>query len=212
MFSDKEQFLKGLTEKNEPSVTDKLRKAVIGIAGCGGLGSNVAVALVRIGIKKLILVDFDEVVLSNLNRQFFFTEDIGRLKVDALCDNLKKINPFVEIEKKHQKIIKENLFELFKEADVLVEAFDEVADKSMIIDTFLREDGFREKYLVCASGMAGFDSSNTIQTKKFADRVFIAGDFCSESCEKGVMANRVLIAAAHEANMIVRIIAGELVP
>ncbi len=212
MLFDKEQFFKGLTEKNEPSVTDKLRKAVVGIAGCGGLGSNVAGALARVGVKKLIIVDPDEVVLSNLNRQFFFIDDIGKFKVDALCDNLKRINPFVEIEKKWLKINKDNLFELFKEADVIVEAFDEAVEKSMIIDSFLEKDEFKEKYLVCASGVAGVESSNTIQTKKFADRVFISGDFCSQSCEKGVMANRVLIAAAHQANMVVRIIAGELDP
>jgi sulfur carrier protein ThiS adenylyltransferase len=208
MLFDKEQFLKGLTEKNETSVTGKLRKAIVGISGCGGLGSNVAAALVRVGVKKLIIVDFDEVVLSNLNRQFFFVDDIGKRKVDALYDNLKRINPFVEIEKKHLKINKDNLFELFKEADVIVEAFDEAAEKAMIIDTFLGNNEFRRKYLVCASGIAGFESSNTIQTKKFGERVFIAGDFCSQSCEKGVMANRVLIGAAHEANMVVRIIAG----
>ena len=212
MFSDKEQFLKELTEKNEPSITDKLREAVVGIAGCGGLGSNVAAALVRVGIKKLIIADFDEVSLSNLNRQFFFVEDIGKLKVDALCDNLKKINPFVEIEKKPRKVSKGNLFELFKGADVIVEAFDEAVEKSMIIDAFLGEERLKGKYLVSASGMAGFDSSNTIQTKKFSDRIFIVGDFSSESCEKGVMAPRVCIASAHEANMVVRIITGELNP
>lgn len=212
MFSDKEEFLKGLTEKNAPSITDKLRKAVVGIAGCGGLGSNVAAALVRVGVKKLIIVDFDKVVLSNLNRQFFFVDDIGKFKVDALCDNLRRISPFVEVEKKHLKVTKDNLFELFKEADVIVEAFDEALDKSMIVDTFLGIDWLREKYLVCASGIAGFESSNIIQTKKFGDRVFITGDFCSQSCEKGVMANRVWIAAAHQANMVVRIIAGELNP
>lgn len=208
MLFDKEQFLNGLTERNEPSVTDKLQKAVVGIAGCGGLGSNVAAALARVGVKKLIIVDFDKVVLSNLNRQFFFVDDIGKLKIDALYDNLKRINLFLEIEKKCLKINKDNLFELFKEADVIVEAFDEAVEKSMIIDTFLEKDEFRKKYLVCASGIAGFESSNTIQTKKFGDRVFIAGDFCSQSCEKGVMANRVLIGAAHQANMVVRIIAG----
>jgi len=212
MLLDKEQFLKGLTEKNEPSVTGKLRKAVVGIAGCGGLGSTVAAALVRIGVKKLIIVDFDKVEISNLNRQFFFVDDIGRPKVDALCDNLKRINPFVEIEKKFLKINKDNLFEIFEEADVIVEAFDEASEKTMIIDTFLEKDEFKGKYLVCASGMAGFESSNTIQTKKFGERVFIAGDFCSKSCEKGVMANRVWIAAAHQANMVVRIIAGEFEP
>ena len=93
-----------------------------------------------------------------------------------------------------------------------MEAFDGAEDKGMIVDAFLDEEKFRKKYLVCASGMAGFDSSNIIRTDKFAYNVYIAGDFCSQSCEKGVMAPRVWIASAHEANMVVRLLAGEKKP
>jgi sulfur carrier protein ThiS adenylyltransferase len=212
MLLAKNEFLKALTERNEPSVTEKLSKATVGIAGCGGLGSNVAAALTRVGIGKLILVDSDKVELSNLNRQFFFTENIGEYKVDALCKNLFKINPYVIIEKKVARVSRKNLLELFECVDVLVEAFDGAEDKGMIVDAFLDEEKFRKKYLVCASGMAGFDSSNIIRTDKFADNVYIAGDFCSQSCEKGVMAPRVWIASAHEANMVVRLLAGEKKP
>jgi sulfur carrier protein ThiS adenylyltransferase len=208
MEASKDDFIRQLTEKNEKTITELLQIKTVGIAGCGGLGSNVAAALTRIGIKKLIIADFDKVAVSNLNRQFFFIDDIGKFKVDALKENLSKINPYIEIEKKYQKVDGSNLFEFFREADVIVEAFDAVSEKAMIINAFLEEPRFAEKYLVCASGVAGFESSNSIQTIKFCDRVFIAGDLCSQSCEKGVMAPRVWIAAAHEANMVVRILSG----
>ncbi|HPG29245.1 MAG TPA: sulfur carrier protein ThiS adenylyltransferase ThiF [bacterium] len=205
---NKIDFIKQLTEKNEKKITDLLQKKTIGIAGCGGLGSNVAAALTRIGIKKLILIDFDKVVLSNLNRQFFFIDDIGKDKVDALSENLLKINPYIEIEKHNLKLTEKNITECLLNSDIIVEAFDEAQEKSMIINAFLEKKEFSEKYLICASGLAGYDSSNIIQTIKFNERIFIAGDFTSQACEKGVMAPRVWIAASHQANMIVRIIAG----
>jgi len=204
----KDTFIRELTERNEPSITGKLQTATIGIAGCGGLGSNVAAALTRIAVKKLIIVDFDTVLLSNLNRQFFFVDDIGKSKAESLGANLKRINPFIEIEMHIKKIDAENLWELFSNADIIVEAFDNAEQKAMLLNAFLEDEKFASKYLVCASGLAGFDSSNSIKTFKFCDRVFIAGDFTSESCEKGVMAPRVWIASAHQANMVVRIIAG----
>jgi len=208
MKISKGAFIRQLTEKNEKNITELLQTKTVGIAGGGGLGSNVAAALARIGIKKLIISDFDKVSVSNLNRQFYFLDDIGKLKVDALKENLLKINPYIEVEKKYQKVSSSNLFELFQGADVIVEAFDALDEKVMIINAFLEEPKFAEKCLVCASGLAGFESSNSIQTIKFGDRVFIAGDLCSPAGEKGVMAPRVWVAAAHQANMVVRILAG----
>jgi len=208
METDKESFILQLTEKNEKNVSTLLQTKTVGIAGCGGVGSNVAAFLTRAGIKRLILVDFDKVSVSNLNRQFYFLEDVGKLKVDALEKNLLKINPYLEVDKHPSKLCGSDLFKIFQNADVLVEAFDGVSDKSMLINAFLEEQRFAEKYLVCASGLAGLESSNSIKTVKYSDRVFISGDLIGRSGEKFAMSPRVSIVAAHQANMVVRILAG----
>lgn len=215
MLLDKDAFFSGLTERNslDKSFAKKLRKAVVGIAGCGGLGSNVAMALARAGVGKLLIADFDSVVLSNLNRQFFFVDDIGRPKAEALRDNLKKINPYIKVEANIVKITPENLKSLFDKVDIIVEAFDDEYEKSMIINAFLEEKSFLSKYLVCASGLGGIGSSNLIKTIKYCERVYAIGDFVSTVCNGvGVVAPRVCMAAAQEANMVVRLIAGETEP
>ncbi len=215
MTLERDAFFSGLTERNslDKSFAEKLRKAVVGIAGCGGLGSNVAMALTRAGVGKLIIADFDSVVLSNLNRQFFFVDDIAKPKAEALAKNLKKINPYIEIEEKIVKVTPENLKELFEKADIIVEAFDNACEKSMLINAFLEEKSFLAKYLVCASGLGGIASSNLIKTIRYSQRVYAVGDFVSSVCNGvGVVAPRVFLAAAQEANMVVRLIAGETEP
>ncbi|HJO94306.1 MAG TPA: sulfur carrier protein ThiS adenylyltransferase ThiF [Victivallales bacterium] len=207
-----ESYLKELTAKNNKGLTEKLLGSVVGIAGCGGLGSNIAVALTRIGIKKLVIVDFDKVELSNLNRQYYFVEDLGKNKVDALYDILKRINPYVELEKHCVTLNRENLPSIFKEASIVAEAFDTVSAKSMIIDSFLECDN-KNRYLVCASGLTGINSSNLISTRKLTSNIYISGDFVSEPNEvEGLMAPRVNIAVGHQANMIVRLIDGVVEP
>lgn len=112
----------------------KIEDAVIGIAGAGGLGSNVAASLVRIGFKKLIIADFDRVDQSNLNRQFFFRKDIGQYKVDALKENLESITEAIDIRIHREKITPENLDRIFQEADIMVEALDDPGAKAMLVN------------------------------------------------------------------------------
>jgi len=195
-----------LTARNSPHLKDKLYQAIVGIAGCGGLGSNVAMALARIGIGKLILVDFDVVEPTNLNRQQYFINDIGKRKIDALEEKLKMVNPFLLIEKHHEKLTAPKVKIIFKEAQIVVEAFDQVSEKSMLMKAFTGKI-FREKYLVAASGLAGFSSSNTIKTKKLTQNIFVCGDNETDFLSEGVMAPRVMIAAGHQANTVVEIIA-----
>lgn len=202
---DKKEFLINLTERNNRTLNDALSGKTIGIAGCGGLGSNVAQMLVRIGIENLVIADFDTVAVSNLNRQFYFYEDVGLAKVDALETRLKMINPFITIQKHNIKITQENLFRVYKNSDVIVEAFDQASEKTMLIDSFLQHN--TNKYLVSASGMGGLESSNLMKTVKFGKNVYVCGDF-SNDFNLGVMAPRVTLAAAHEANMVIRIITG----
>ncbi len=194
-----------LTARNSPSLKGKLEKAVIGIAGCGGLGSNVAIALARIGVGKLILVDFDVVEPTNLNRQQYFIDDIGKRKVDALEEKLKMINPFLQIEKHHEKLNRINIKIIFKEVHIILEAFDKVSEKAMLLKVFTG-NLFKEKYLITASGLAGYSAANTIKTKKLSKNIFVCGDNKTDFIVEGVMSPRVMIAAGHQANKAVEII------
>ena len=194
-----------LTLRNSPQLKGKLEKSIIGIAGCGGLGSNAAIALARIGVGKLILVDFDVVEPTNLNRQQYFINDIGKRKVDALEEKLKMINSFMQIEKYFEKLNSTNIKIIFKEAHVIVEAFDKVSEKAMLVKAFAG-NLFKEKYLVTASGLAGYSAANTIKTKKLSKNIFVCGDNKTDFLVEGVMAPRVMIAAGHQANKVVEII------
>jgi len=202
----KQKFLKEIYSKNPPGLIDKMKKHKIGIAGCGGLGSNIAIMLVRAGISNLVLVDYDRVELSNLNRQHFFLDDIGIHKTEALINNLKKINPYLNITIVNQKLNQDSISEIFKECSIIVEAFDTVESKSMIIEAF-SEDNLSSKYLIGASGLAGISSANSIQTKQIGHNIFICGDFKTEANETtGLLSSRIMIVAGHQANMILRII------
>jgi len=194
--------------RHTPGVHARVKNARIGIAGAGGLGSAIAIALTRTGIGFIRVADFDVVEPSNLNRQQYFIDQIGLPKVDALRSNLQRINPLVTIEVFYGKVTAENLKELFADVDILVEAFDAADQKAMLANTFLRD--FPEQYLVAASGMAGYEPGNTIRTKKINEHFYLCGDNMTPArpgC--GLMAPRVGIAAHHQANAVLRLILGE---
>jgi sulfur carrier protein ThiS adenylyltransferase len=98
---------------------EKIRKLLsdktVGIAGCGGLGSNCAVALARTGIGKLIIADFDIIEESNLNRQFYFFDQAGQIKSYTLSDNLYLVNPGMEVIPHNIRLNAENIDEMFKD-------------------------------------------------------------------------------------------------
>jgi sulfur carrier protein ThiS adenylyltransferase len=195
-----------LTTRNSSDIKDKIKQAVVGIAGCGGLGSNAAIALARIGVKKLIISDFDNVEASNLNRQQFFISDIGKKKTEALSSFIHKINPFVEVEKHFIKLSLKNIFDIYNECPIIIEAFDKISEKSMIIESFV-DKRFSSKFLITASGLAGYSSSNQIKTNRLSKNIFICGDNKNEGNEKnGLMAPRVIVAAGHQANMALKLI------
>ncbi|HPD01530.1 MAG TPA: sulfur carrier protein ThiS adenylyltransferase ThiF, partial [Acetivibrio sp.] len=152
------EFLKGLVSYIGEERLERLKKVKVGIAGAGGLGSNCAISLVRSGFHKFKIVDFDVVEPSNLNRQFFFLNQLGMPKVLALRENLKRINPDIKIEAIQQKVQKSNAKELFDDCDVVVEAFDRVPCKTMMVEEFISSG----KFFVCASGLAGWGNSDEI--------------------------------------------------
>lgn len=183
-------------------MTKVLETKCIGIAGCGGLGSNAAVALVRAGIGKLILVDFDKVEESNLNRQYFFQSDIGSVKVEALSKHLKNINPNVDLEIHNEKITPENIEKLFKSVDVLIEAFDKAESKKWLIENWSIK--FHDKPIVCGSGLSGYGASTDIHVRK-AGNIYLCGDEESEMT-MGLCSARVAIAANMEANVAIELL------
>ena len=195
---------KDFFSKHDPKILPLIRKATIGIAGAGGLGSNVAVALARVGIGKLIIADFDKIETSNLNRQQYFIEQIGEPKVKALRDNLMKINPFSEYQIHHIKLDEKNIPIIYKNVDIMVEAFDKAEMKKMLIETWLSH--FPEKPIIAGSGLAGFGMNEKIHTKKIGN-LYICGDEETES-QKDIspIAPRVGIIANMQANLVLELL------
>lgn len=205
----KETFEKALVSRHTPGVHDKVKITTVGIAGLGGLGSNVAIMLARLGIGKLVLVDFDVVEPSNLNRQQYFIKHLGMLKTDAIKQILAEVNPFIEVETINQFIEGKHVKNLFSDVDIIVEAFDNPASKAMLVNTVLSE--LTDKYIVAASGLAGYHSNNTITSKRITDKFYLIGDDVSAAGPgAGLMAPRAALAASHQANTVLRIIMGEL--
>jgi sulfur carrier protein ThiS adenylyltransferase len=188
----------------DQQVRNKLRNYTVGIAGCGGLGSNCAVALARIGIGKLILADFDVVELSNLNRQYYFRHQIGMPKVEALRQNIHLIDPDVETGIFRIRIAEADIPGLFSSCDVVVEAFDKGDQKQMIIEAM--SEALPDIPLVCGIGMAGWGNSNSIQTTCY-DKLYICGDGVSEISEEyHPLAPKVGIVANMQANTVLEIL------
>ncbi|APG27889.1 thiamine biosynthesis protein ThiF [Syntrophotalea acetylenivorans] len=197
-----------LVARHSPGVHKRLKQATVGIAGLGGLGSPIAVALARSGIGRLILVDFDVVEPSNLNRQQYFVDQLGQPKAHALKDTLARINPYVTVEAHVLRLTPENVSELFSEVDVQVEAFDAAEQKAMLVETFLSQ--CPGKPLVAGSGMAGFGPSNNIVTRRAAGNLYLVGDGETAAAPgTGLMAPRVGVAAHHQANAVLRLLLGE---
>jgi len=194
--------------RHTPGVHARVSRGRVGIAGAGGLGSGVAVALARVGVGQLVIADFDVVEPSNLNRQQYFIDQIGMPKVEALRDNLRRINPYVEIEVFDGRIDAQNILEVFDGVDVMVEAFDAPDQKAMLAAAHLRQSP--RCPLVAASGLAGHLASNAIRTHRIRDNFYIVGDLESAAEPgRGLMAPRVGIAANHQANAVLRLLLGE---
>ena len=204
----KEEIYAALNERHSPEIQAVLSAGNVAIAGLGGLGSNVAYSLTRIGVGHLHLIDFDVVDVTNLNRQQYFMEHVGMYKTGALKSLLMKINPYIEIKTDCVRVTEENIKELFCDNDIVCEAFDNPDAKALLVNGIM--EYFPEKKIVSASGMAGFGSSNSIVTKRITKNFYLCGDrVTAPSYGNGLMAPRVAVCAAHEANMITRLILGE---
>ena len=209
LIPTKDEWNKALCERHGEELQQKFSSATVAICGLGGLGSNIAISLARAGIGKLILIDFDEVDITNHHRQQYKASQIGRNKTDALSENLKEIAPYIGIESHTVRIAEDNAAELLKDADIICEAFDDAEAKAMLTNLVLEE--MPDKFLVAASGMAGFGSATPIQTRRAAKRFYLCGDGASDISEAGsLVASRVMLCAAHQAHAVLRILAGEI--
>lgn len=192
---------------NFTEIRSALSSKSVGIAGCGGLGSNCAVALARVGIGKLVIADFDVIEESNLNRQYFFFDQIGKYKASTLKENLLRINPIVNVSEHVVKLAPKDIVELYGECDVIVEAFDKAEMKEMIVETVLSE--FPTKPIVCGVGLAGWGGNNLLKTEQFR-KLYIVGDRTSETNENDPpLAPRVGAVSNMMANVVLEILLGK---
>ena len=191
---------------NPPGLTGLLNTSSVGITGAGGVGSNVAASLIRAGVGRLVIADFDSVELHNLNRQFFFRDQIGYPKVEALKYNLELINPDAEIEIHTRLIDPENACSFFADCDVLVEAVDREETKVMLLESWLR--GLPGKPVFSCSGIAGFGKTDSIRVDR-RQNLTIVGDQES-NLALGTLSARVAVVAAMMANEIIEYLAGPL--
>ncbi len=207
----KKEWIEALENRQGKNLQKAFSSATVAICGLGGLGSNIAVALSRAGIGKLILIDFDRVDITNIHRQQYKASQIGTNKTDALRDNLFEIAPYASIETHKVRISENNAEELLEKADIICEAFDDADCKAMLVNLVLER--MPEKYLVVASGMAGMGSSNTIKTRQVLKNFYVCGDEESEVSSEGTLvSSRVMICAAHQAHTVLRILTEQYEP
>lgn len=207
----KEEMQRALEARHGKELQAKFTGSTAAICGLGGLGSNIAVSLARAGIGRLILIDFDKVDISNLQRQQYQADQIGLYKTEALTETLKRIAPYVEIVSHSVRMTEENFQELLQDADIICEAFDDAEAKAMLVNGVLEK--LHTKYLIAASGMAGLGSANSIKTRRVMERFYLCGDGVSDVGDDiGLVAPRVMLCAAHQAQMVLRILSGNLEP
>ena len=207
----REAWYAALEGRHGAALQEKFAAGRAAVCGLGGLGSSVAIALARAGVGALHLIDFDRVDLSNLNRQQYFADQLGRYKTEALAETLARVAPYCRIRTDTVRITEENLPDLLAEDGVVCECFDRPEAKAMLVSG-VREH-FPDKYLVAASGMAGLGSANAIRTRRAFGRLYLCGDETSDlAAGAGLISARVLVCAGHQAHMVLRLLAGETEP
>ena len=198
-----------LDERFGRELRERFEGARVAVCGLGGLGSNVAIALARSGVGCLHLIDFDRVDITNLNRQQYEVSQLGMPKTEALPQNLARIAPYCRVVAQTLKISEQDIPGLFDEDDIVCECFDKPEAKAMLVQGVL--ETYPVKPLVAASGMAGLSSANTIRTRKVGRSLYLCGDGQSDVSDGlGLVSSRVLACAAHEAHMVLRLLAGEV--
>mgnify|MGYP003296351495 CR=1 FL=1 len=203
----KEEWYSALAQRHGADLQRKFSAACAAVCGLGGLGSNVAISLARAGVGTLHLIDFDSVDISNLHRQQYAISQLGMYKTAAMKQTLSEIAPYCNVITHTEKLTEYNL-SLLADCDIICECFDNAGCKAMLVNGVI--ENYPDKYIVAASGMSGLHPCNTIQTKRLGKRLYLCGDGTSDVSEDGTLfAPRVMLCAAHQANTVLRIIAGK---
>lgn len=204
----REQMRCALDKRQGAELSGILSSSCAAVCGLGGLGSNAALCLARSGVGELILVDFDRVDVSNLHRQQYRADQPGMLKTEALRQNILEAAPYTQIRTYAVRLDEKNACEILEHADVVIEAFDDAECKAMLVNTVLEK--LPEKYIVAASGMAGLLSANSIVTRRISERLYLCGDGVSEVNDReALFASRVMLCAAHQAHMAIKLLSGD---
>lgn len=208
MYS-KEEIYNALCLRHGAGNQEKISNAKVAVLGLGGLGSNICMALAKLGVGNMLLVDFDKVDITNIFRQNYRLSDIGEYKTDSTLKQMQEINPYLNIKTLNVRVTAENIAEIISEYDIICEAFDEKETKSLIINEILEK--YDDKIIISGNGMAGYKSLNLIKTRRFGNRLYLCGDMENGiETEKTLVAPRVCACAMHQANMVLQIILGEI--
>lgn len=203
-----EQLVDALQARMGADAQRRLAEASVAIAGLGGLGSNIAIALARTGVGRLHLIDFDVVDLTNLNRQQYGIADLGRPKTEALREAIVRINPYLDVVTDRVRLDAALAVDLLGGYPIVVEAFDKPDAKAMLVDALCPLPGGPN--VVGASGMAGLAPANLIATRRITDRWYLCGDGRSDvGSGLPLLASRVAICAGHQATAVVQLILGK---
>lgn len=187
-----------------------LKKCTVGIAGCGGLGSTCAINLARAGVGRLIIADFDIVTRENLERQYYFADQVGKLKVHALKENILRVDPSISVKAFDMKLCTSDVIELFATCDVIVEAFDKAEMKQMIIEA--TQNQMKDKKLVAGIGLAGWGKTDSLKVQR-SGNLIVCGDQSSEVNDLNPLtAPRVGIVSNMEANEVLEILLSKFDP
>ena len=201
----REQLDQAFDARFPEEMQTKLRNARVAVAGLGGLGSNIAVMLARSGVGELLLVDFDTVDVTNLNRQMYLIPQLGKPKAEALPEILYQINPYLTYRSVCIKVTPDNVKELFSEYPIVCEAFDKPDQKAMLVRELLMQ--CPKTIVVSGNGMAGYADANEIRTCQVMKRLYVCGDQSTDVGNGiGLIAPRVAVCAAHEANKVLQLI------
>ena len=201
----REQLDQAFDARFPEEMRTKLRNARVAVAGLGGLGSNIAVMLARSGVGELLLVDFDTVDVTNLNRQMYLIPQLGKPKAEALPEILYQINPYLTYRSVCIKVTPDNVKELFSEYPIVCEAFDKPDQKAMLVRELLMQ--CPKTIVVSGNGMAGYADANEIRTCQVMKRLYVCGDQSTDVGNGiGLIAPIVAVCAAHEANKVLQLI------
>jgi sulfur carrier protein ThiS adenylyltransferase len=195
-----------MDERHRKDIAHKLANSSVGIAGLGGLGSNAAMALARAGIGRLVLVDFDRVEESNLDRQAFTTGQLGKSKTEAIKENILAVNPKVKVITVDQRLTPGGMAVPFSDVDVIIEALDDAEIKARFIEEVLL--ALPETPLVAASGVAGVGDSERIRVRRSGNLYLIHDNEALSSDEDVLLAPRVGLFAHWQANVVLEILLG----